>query len=1600
MRKKSIQNDPDNNIRNISFFSPAEGFIAYRDFLGYTADSGKTIIQKPVTLNNVDYNGNVVNVTGGFTIKGVVAFDKNHIITYGDYALVPSILTSHDGGNSFRLVFYSNSNAYQLRTGVVAMSFPEMGLIGYAVDADRVLKTTDKGETWTKLLSTNAYYLDFIEPINNNLVFFGSRETNRFIKTPDGGKTWPKQQLPVPNYLHVTFISETQGWVSATDAQGDKIYATTNGTNWVLKNDPVNSPFAAYEMNFINDSTGYAVVDRTFDTYKTTDGGKIWQRVRRDNDFGYLNYDHEQIFTLGQSQVWVGGGYGLLEMTSNGGGRTVPTPAFKIDSTNIDTVRLINLSKPEYQFTWIVNGDVVGSGYNASYTRDNYMDRDTISLIIHDGSYRDTLTKYQSFAAIPYPAPQVISFSPATGGKGTQVEITGKYFAKITQVLFGDVPAASYKVNSLTSITAIPGDGGNGAIKIISAAGFSEKAGYIHTAPPTISSFSPLKGPVGSIVTINGDNFDTDFSKNIVRLGDVKATVISGTRQSLKVKVPSSGTFKTIAVTANGHTAYSKFQFNTTFNSGCGYVHNTFKNVHPGPGGYDTYVVDLDNDGKLDLINTHAGGFFITPNLSEPGNVKLGETRNFPEHPQPTNGKSSLITADLNGDFLPEIIVASDKDKTFAVYKNYSVPGQIDIRQEYQFKITETPVSITVADFDMDGRPDIALLLKTNSSRYANVYRNAGTGDSIRLVAKLSLLARVNDEKLVSGDLNGDNKPDLILVSGGLGHDIYRNTSTTGIISFAPRQVSPSAIGKLTGAMLLDLDEDGKLDLLEVHDGSYAVPNTGTGIYRNISTIDSIIFDTPIIQNFTPAAKYMEAADFDGNGKPDVAVLGLLSSTVQIAINKSSAGNISFPETLIQSPESNGYMAIGDIDSDGKPDIVSAATGIYRNQMGEINTLLGKDTAICFGQAITLNPVARHSNGYWTSSKDTTKIKYSPITVTPGETTSYFYTAPNNSASCFVTDTLVVQVGPSPATLNGGKNDSICKGETIILGTDIWDSTVNYYWTSVAKDFQSQEKNPKVSPVKYTEYILNADNGFCVAKDTVIVRVYDKPVANAGPDKSICAGIEATIGSVPINGQTYSWTSTQPDFKSSAAQATILQSEKNTYYLAASNPGCTSFDTVTVDIGEAPVVNAGNDVTVCKGSSIVIGSPALPGYTYSWANRPGATPNPTGANPSVTPIVTTTYILTANNGNCAKKDTVIVTVSTLSGVNAGRDTTVCSGSSVELGTQADPAFSYAWTSLPEGFISTEPNPVVRPATSTRYVLNAVSAQCTFTDTVSVTTIPIVIPAVSIVTSDSTLCPGTLASFNAKPINQGSSPIYQWYKNGVAVGANTTAYQTYDIANGDKYYVTMTSDIVACVTQKTVSSNVITIAVGYFDLPSVTLTGNTTVKTGETTLLTSSVTNGSINLRHQWEDSTSANGWKQITGETGPTINYLPLHNGDKLRSVILDSNACKKDIIIRSNSLTFKIEADTAVGTPAGRLGIRYYPNPVNSTLTIDSLKISDQWQTVEISDLTGRQKISLTNIANQTKVSIPVNRLPQGYYMVILRRKDGSQSFFTFLKM
>jgi len=163
-------------------------------------------------------------------------------------------------------------------------------------------------------------------------------------------------------------------------------------------------------------------------------------------------------------------------------------------------------------------------------------------------------------------APEIDSFSPASGPVGTSVTINGNHFSGATEVKFKTTAAATFTVNSNTRITAkVPSGATTGPISVTTDDGTGASSTNFTVTPspvPTITSFSPASGPVGTSVTINGTGFTGTTSVKFFNNKSATFTVVSPTK--ITTTVPSGATTGPIRVTTPGGTAASSTSFKVT----------------------------------------------------------------------------------------------------------------------------------------------------------------------------------------------------------------------------------------------------------------------------------------------------------------------------------------------------------------------------------------------------------------------------------------------------------------------------------------------------------------------------------------------------------------------------------------------------------------------------------------------------------------------------------------------------------------------------------------------------------------------------------------------------------------------------------------------------------------------------------------------------------------------------------------------------------------------------------------------------------------------------------------------------------------------------
>jgi hypothetical protein len=226
-------------------------------------------------------------------------------------------------------------------------------------------------------------------------------------------------------------------------------------------------------------------------------------------------------------------------------------------------------------------------------------------------------------------------------------------------------------------------------------------------------------------------------------------------------------------------------------------------------------------------------------------------------------------------------------------------------------------VGIAVADFNSDGKPDLALI---NGAGLGGVGSGVtillGNGDGsfgsdITYGASNSGLA--DPSSVVAADFNGDGKPDLAvsIVTGSTAILLNNGDGT-----FGPVQTIPG----VTVDAAADLRGDGRMDLVGT-DGSRAVVLLGNG---------DGTFQAPVRYGAGPNPFDVIATDLDGDGKPDLAVFGtdsggpVLPGATIAVLRGNGDGTFAAPQTIPAVAPSGGVrqgLVADDFNGDGHPDV-------------------------------------------------------------------------------------------------------------------------------------------------------------------------------------------------------------------------------------------------------------------------------------------------------------------------------------------------------------------------------------------------------------------------------------------------------------------------------------------------------------------------------------------------------------------------------------------------------------------------------------------------------------------------------------------------------
>ncbi|TJY59412.1 choice-of-anchor D domain-containing protein, partial [Sinimarinibacterium sp. CAU 1509] len=359
-----------------------------------------------------------------------------------------------------------------------------------------------------------------------------------------------------------------------------------------------------------------------------------------------------------------------------------------------------------------------------------------------------------------------------------------------------------------------------------------------------------------------------------------------------------------------------------------------------------TTAADFNRDGKPDLLTAGFGSSGVNLNTTAVG----ASTPSFAA-PQtlgiPSYDSNSNTAADINGDGVADFIGANSLANQVAVQLNTTASGSgtISTGTAQSFAVGVTPRAPAAADLNGDGRPD--LVVPNLSSNTVSVLLNATPpGDAASttpsFTAQQTYATGTAPTKVALGDANGDGKPDLIVLNIGdhtvsvLLNAVPTGAATLNASSFSAQQAYAVGVDP-RDVTTADVNGDGKPDLIVTNSNDGSVSVLLNALTPGDSTLNGNSFAAQQAFTANPGAFGVVAADLDGDGKPDLAVVNAANNgTFSILRNTTPTGSAALDANSFSAPFTVAMagtgvfqsLAAADFNRDGKPDLAAAGANL------------------------------------------------------------------------------------------------------------------------------------------------------------------------------------------------------------------------------------------------------------------------------------------------------------------------------------------------------------------------------------------------------------------------------------------------------------------------------------------------------------------------------------------------------------------------------------------------------------------------------------------------------------------------------------------------
>ena len=314
--------------------------------------------------------------------------------------------------------------------------------------------------------------------------------------------------------------------------------------------------------------------------------------------------------------------------------------------------------------------------------------------------------------------------------------------------------------------------------------------------------------------------------------------------------------------------------------------------------------------------------------------------------------------------------------------------------------------------------------------------------------------------------------------------------------------------------------------------------------------------------------------------------------------------------------------------------------------------VLTTNAPICSGNDVNISATYTGASFNWTGPNGFTSNNTSIIFANASTILSGNYKVVTTANNCTSIDSINVVVNAMPTAKINTSNTSACMQQSILLRSLLSANSPSFNWTLPNGSSYSATRDINIASANYNDsgkYILTANIGNCIAKDSVAIVVNPNPQVQFGALNDVCSNVapfqflaNETTGIAGSGVYSGLGVSSNGIF----SPAIIVDGLATIRYTYIANNGCSAFKDQPILVNPTPSILLDDVKYIKPGGSVNLDAQITGSYnTLIWQDASNTLSNKSIANPTAKPTQETAYkIVVTTNKNCAAEDVVVVKI--------------------------------------------------------------------------------------------------------------------------------------------------------------------------------------------------------------------------------------------------------------------------------------------------------------------------------------------------------------------